>query len=306
MFAFRRTALFAAAVILAGAAGTRADEPVAPPAAEHLTLLVDRMKNRDCPLHTEVTLNGKSLGEFQSTTHRDLSGEIRLGTNTISFTTTPQEPAGHENSLSFEIGVVTMDPMTKKSVVKTVLLRYHNNQDWQLNGDTGKYTHPFGPNPKTPDRKSVTHTYTFEYVGAAADLVDRKEGSYFLQVEPMKDRNVSVISTLTLNGKPLGSFLGSRRALDVSRLLKAGENEIKLTTNAVANQLYDNDTQFEIIGPLSYDVAKSKFMGKRVVQFRALEGWARDSKTAQLHVKGSPDKTSYERVIRFTLNEAPK
>ena len=45
----------------------------------------------DCA-ETEMTVNGKSLGKFQSTTQKDISDLIKAGQNTIVFTT-PQEPA---------------------------------------------------------------------------------------------------------------------------------------------------------------------------------------------------------------------
>ena len=113
-------------------------------------------------------------------------------------------------------------------------------------------------------------------------------------------------ATVSVNGKPLGTFLGGQRSVDITRLLKAGENEIRLTTDAVANQLHDNELAFEILGPLSYNVAKERFTGKQVIQFKSDEGWTRDRNTGVLHVKGSPNKFTHERVIRFNLDEAPK
>jgi hypothetical protein len=59
---------------------------------------------------------------------------------------------------------------------KPILLIARNDEDWKLNADTGKFTHPFGPNPKTPAKKTVTVTYNFTYAGVAADLAEPKEG----------------------------------------------------------------------------------------------------------------------------------
>ena len=161
MTMLRRTALMLAALTVVGSARAEepkppAEEPKAPPAAERFMIFAQRyVDNQDNALHTEITINGKNLGVFHSSTQRDITGQIKLGANTIAFATTAQEPAGFDNYLEFEIGPVTTNPRTKKTVMKPVLIRYRNSVDWKFDGDTGKYTHPFGPNPKTPEKKTV-------------------------------------------------------------------------------------------------------------------------------------------------------
>jgi hypothetical protein len=209
--------------------------------------------------------------------------------------------ASTDNYLTFRIGQVTTNPKTKKTTMSPILMVVRNDRDWKLNKDTGKFTHPFGPNPKTPAKKSVSVTYHFYYAGLAADRAEVKEGDYVLQGESFFGDNPNVISTVTVNGKSVGSFLGGRRSLVVTDLLKPGENEIKLETQAVANQLYDNSSSFEILGPMTYSTAKEKYQGKEVVQFKADEGWTRDKDTGVLHVKGKPGTYTLERTIRFTL-----
>lgn len=255
----------------------------------------------DCALETEMTVNGKVVGKFQSTTQKDISELVKSGRNTITFTTTPQEPATSDNQLTFRIGQVTTNPKTKKTTMSPILMVYRNDRDWKRNEDTGKFTHPFGPNPKTPSKKSVAHTCNFYYVGTDADRAVVKEGDYVLQGGSFFGDNPSVIATVTVNGKSIGSFHGGQRSLVVTDLLKPGENEIRLATEAVANQLYDNSSSFEILGPMTYSTAKEKYQGKQVVQFKAMEGWARDKDTGVLHVKGKPGTFAHERTVKFTL-----
>ena len=306
MLVIHRIALFAVALALAFAPYVSADEPPAPPIKEKMMVWVEAFLGGPSALKTEMVVNGKSIGVFDSNTQRDISDLIKMGSNTISFTTTPQEPASMAGEVEFQIGPVTTNPKTKKTIMKPVLFRYKNSYDWKLDGDTGKFTHPFGPNPKTPDKKSVTHSYTIDYAGVAAELAEPKEGGYSLQSDTFLGNNASVNSTVSVNGKPLGSFMGGRRSLNVSPLLKAGENEIRLTTEAIANQLHYSDTTFEIIGPLSYSPARSEYLGRKVLKFQALEGWTQDRNSGVVHVKGNPGKTTHERVIRFTLEDAPK
>ena len=128
-----------------------------------------------------------------------------------------------------------------------------------------------------------------------------KEGDYVLQAESFFSYNPAVVATVTVNGKSLGSFHAGQRSLVVSDLLKPGENEIRLATEAVANQLLDNDISFEILGPMTYNTAKQKFLGKQVVQFKGDEGWTRDKDTGVKHVKGKPGTFTHERTIRFNL-----
>ncbi|HSQ54871.1 MAG TPA: hypothetical protein VLM40_03925 [Gemmata sp.] len=271
-------------------------------AKEKIMVWVEKfLSSTDCALETELTVNGKSVGKFQSTTQKDISELIKSGRNTISFTTTPQEPASSKNELKFRIGAVTTNPKTKKTTMSPILMIVQNDVDWSLNDDTGKYTHPFGPNPKTPSKKSVTLTYNFYYAGIEADRAQVKEGDYVLQGEAFFARNPSVVATVTVNGKSLGSFHAGLRSLVITDLLKPGENEIRLATEAVANQLTDNDTSFDILGPMAYSTTKQKFLGKQVVQFKAMEGWTRDRTSGVLHVKGKPDTFTHERTIRFTL-----
>lgn len=272
------------------------------PIKEKIMVWVEKFFRDDCALETEMSVNGKSVGKFQSSTQKDISELIKPGRNTIEFSTTPQEPASTDNSLTFRIGQVTTNPKTKKTTMSPILLVVKSDVDWKLNKDTGKYTHPFGPNPKTPSKKTVTLTYNFYYAGLGADRAEVKEGDYLLQSESFFGTNPSVVATVTVNGQSLGSFHGGRRSLVVSDLLKPGDNEIRLETEAVANQLYSNDTGFDIIGPMSYSTAKQEYLGKKVVQFKALEGWTRDKLSGVLHVKNRPGTFKHERTIRFTLD----
>ena len=278
----------------------KSDAPAKP--KEKIMVWVEKFfDSHDCALETELTINDKSVGKFQSSTQKDITDLVKAGRNTIVLTTTPQEPASTDNCLTFRIGAVTTNAKTKKTTMNPIVMVARNDRDWKLNADTGKFTHPFGPNPKTPAKKSVSLTYNFYYAGLDGDRAEVKEGDYVLQGESFFGDNPSVVATVTVNGKSVGSFLGGRRSLVITDLLKPGENEIRLETEAVANQLYDNSTSFEILGPMAYSTAKEKFLGKQVVQIKAMEGWARDKNTGVLHVKGKPGTFTHERTIRFTL-----
>ncbi len=289
------------AVALASAQDPVKADPPAKPTEKIMVWVEKFFGSYDCALETELTVNGKSVGKFQSSTEKDISDLIKAGRNTVVFTTTPQEPASSDNYLTFRIGEVTTNPKTKKTTMSPILMVVRNDRDWKLNEDKAKFSHPFGPNPKTPAKKSVSLTYNFYYAGLAADRAEIKEGDYVLRGESFFGDNPNVISTVTVNGKSIGSFLGGRRTLVITDLLKPGENEIKLETEAVANQLYDNSSSFEILGPMVYSTAKEKFQGRQVVQFKAMEGWTRDPDTGVLHVKGKPGTFSHERTILFSL-----
>lgn len=276
-------------------------DPPAKPKEKIMVWVEKFFGSTDCALETEVTVNGKSVGNFQSSTQKDITDLVKIGRNTITLNTVPKEPASSGNHLTFRIGPVTTNPKTKKTTMAPVMFVVQNQMDWKLNEDSGKYSHPFGPNPKTPNKKNVPLTYNFYYAGVEADRAEPKEGDYILQAESFFSYNPSVVATVTVNGKSLGSFHGGQRSLIVTDLLKPGENEIKLEVETVANQLFQNDTSFEILGPMTYSTAKEKFQGKEVIQFKAMEGLTRDKDTGVVHVKGKPGTFTHERTIRFTL-----
>jgi len=301
----------AAALVLSSSVA--ADPPADAP-KEKIVMAANRwLDNRDTNLRTEVTINGTSLGAFEGDREVDVTQHVKPGRNTIVFATTPTGAAAGtgsvtthvDNHMEFKIGAVQTQARTKKRVMHPTLISFRNDKDWSVTSD-GELTHPFGPNPKTPDKKTVVITYNFEYAGCAADLRAVKEGDYILKCEPYLSANPSVTPTLSMNGKSLGSFHATERALVVTDLLKAGDNEIRIATEASANQLADIDITFEVFGPVSYDVARKEFVGPKVTSFKAMQGWKRNRTTHVLEVSGKPGADKHERTMTFRMESAPK
>jgi hypothetical protein len=287
-----------------------ADPPAGEPAKEKIVMTAQRhLGGSDTNIKAAVTINGTSLGEFEGDREVDITQYIKPGRNTVVFSNTPTGAAsgsGHpSNFMNFTIGAVRVMERTKKRVMQPVLLSFRNDKDWSAGSD-GELSHPFGPNPKTPDKKTVVITYNFDYAGCAADLRQVKEGDYILKAEPYLSANPSVVPTVSLNGRSLGGFHATERVLVVTDLLKAGDNEIRLATEPVANQLSDVDVTFELFGPVAYDVAKREFIGPKVTSFKAMQGWKRNKSTHVLEVAGKPGAEKHERTINFRLESSPK
>jgi hypothetical protein len=296
------TSLGAAVVLSTCVAGDPPQEKIVLTANRHLD-------SRDPNIRAEVSINGTSLGMFEGNREVDVSKYVKPGRNTIVFANTPtaatNQTGSPDNPMHFTLGVVQTLERTKKKVMRPVLLAFRNDKDWSVTSD-GEYTHPFGPNPKTPDKKTVVITYNFEFAGAAADLRPIKEGDYVLKCEPYLSANPSVVPTVSINGKSLGSFHATERGIVVTDMLKAGDNEIRVSTEAVANQLADIDVTFDLVGPVTYDVARKEFVGPKVTSFTAMHGWKRNKSTHVLEAGGKPGADKSERTIAFRLESAPK
>ena len=295
----------ATAVVL-GVVSTAADPPANETKKAPMVLSAQRyLESTDCNLVTEVTINGESLGNFLASREVDVTKNIKPGRNTIVFATTVKGPAAPHNHMEFKIGPVQTNERKKTRTMRPMLVAFRSDKDWSAD-DEGEFTHPFGPNPKTPNKKTVVISYNFDYAGCEGDLRDVKEGDYLLKSESYLSANPSVVPTISVNGKSLGSFHAGERSIPVTDLLKAGDNEIRVVSESVANQLADIDITFDLFGPVSYDVAKKEFVGKKVTSFKAMQGWKRNATTHVLEVAGKPGETKYERVITFRMESAPK
>jgi hypothetical protein len=295
----------AAAVVLA-VASTAADPPAAESKKWPIIMSADRyLENTDCSLVTEVKINGESLGNFSATREIDVTKHIKPGRNTIEFATTAKGPAAPHNHMEFKIGPVQTHNRTKTRTMRPVLMAFRSDKDWSAD-DEGEFTHPFGPNPKTPNKKTVVITYLFDFAGYEGDLREVKEGDYILKSESYLAANPSVVPTVTVNGKSLGSFHAGERRIPITDLLKPGDNEIRVVSEAVANQLADIDVTFDVFGPVTYDVARKEWIGKKVTSFKAMQGWKRNATTHELEVANKPGETRYERVVNVRMESAPK
>lgn len=282
----------AAALVVTGAV------PLTQSSGDPLSLLVSRQYSTwDNPLHTEFTINGKTVNIFTSETVESLEGHIKPGWNTFVLKTTPQEPANSANSLQFQVG-----PGSKKGnkfVVGPVLWKLRNEADWKLKD--GSYSHPLGPGVK-----EVTHTYNLYYAGMDLERTELKAGDYVLQGKPRYSTWSSpVVGTVWVNGTPLNTFAGESRQIVITKLLKPGKNEIKLVSGRVPNVIVGNDVEFLIGGPAEWNVSENKFTLTPITTFNAMQGWKKDPKSGQLVNQANAQADTIERVIPFMLKMPP-
>ena len=272
---------------------------VARPAAEAvLSLWVKRDYGWDNPLHSELTINGKSVGKFTSDTDRAIGEHIKPGWNTIALKTTPQSGATESNQLIFRFGPVRKDKDGKRTM-SPVLWEFRNGTDWKLKD--GTYTHQI-----SPDAKDVTLTYQVFYAGLAAEGRKLGAGDYVLAGDSEYDGwNSPVTATLTVNGHEVNTFLGLSRQVVITRYLRAGENVIKMKSHRVPNVISRNDVKCWVGGPAEYNATKGRYELKPVTQFEAMQGWKRDPKSGQLVNQAKGDADVIEREIKFTLDHDP-
>jgi len=269
---------------------------VAKPAERVLSLMVQRDYGWDCPLHSELSINGKSVGTFTSDTDRPIAEYLRVGWNTITLKTTAAGTAGKSNELIFRVG-----PVVKKGGKRTmgpVIWEFRNGTDWKQKD--GKYTHRLGP-----DVKEVTLTYKLHFAGLEAEGRPTAAGDYVLSGTQDYGWNTPVTGTVFVNGQALNTFLGRERQVVITPYLKKGENVIKLVSNRVPDAITNNDVKFHVGGPAEYNVTRGRFELKPVAQFEAMTGWKRNDKTGQLVNQSKGDPDTIEREIKFTLDHEP-
>ncbi|MGH9650724.1 MAG: hypothetical protein ACRD3I_09670, partial [Terriglobales bacterium] len=157
-----------------------------------------------------------------------------------------------------------------------------------------------------PKVKEVTLSYRIFNADMDKEGAELNAGDYVLIGKPMYSSwNSPVVGTVWVNGTPLNSFLLQQRSVVITPLLKKGRNEIKLVSTRVKNSIARNDIQFEIAGPAEWNVAESKYVLPRVIQFNAMQGWVQDPKSGQLIQRLKPAADDIERVIPFLLKAAP-
>ncbi len=278
-----------------GPAGAPAEQPAAP-----IMVWVERSyHSTENPLHSEFSINGKTVDIFTSDTRKEIGNHLKKGWNTIAIKTTPQEPASGQNELIFRIGPVHKDPKTDRMVMRPVLWEFRNGSDWRFR--EGRFTHRLGPGVK-----DVTLDYRVYYAGLDLEDVPMENGDYVVEGEPSySSTNVPLTATVYVNGTPLSTFLGEKRQVVITPLLKQGKNEIKIVTNRVKDAISDNDIAVEVFGPVHYNPRTEKFEAKPMVQLKAMQGWERDRTSGQLVSKADREAKSMERASPFFLDEAP-
>lgn len=289
-----------AAILQAVERSKSAASTVPEPASAPITVWVKRQwSSYENPLHSEFSINGQLVDIFTSDTHKDIGKYLKKGWNTLTLKTTPQEPANDENQLIFSIGPVYKDPKTDRSVMRPVLWEFRNGTDWKF--EDGKFSHRLGPGTK-----EVTLNYRVHFAGLDWEDTPLENGDYLLQGAPQwASYNLPLTATIFLNGVPLNSFLGAKRQLVVTPLLKQGKNELRIVSARVKDAMEDNDIRLELGGPYHYNPRNEKFEGKPIVQSRAMQGWEREKQSGQLVSQAEPPAEIVERVVPFVLDEAP-
>jgi hypothetical protein len=280
----------------------RGTDPNLKPAAiaSPLMLRAEQAAHRDCPLHSEISINGQPVDVFSSSANKNIDGRLKVGWNKITVKTSVVGSEAEWNQLQFRIGPVHKDPRSKKQVMEPVLWSFDNGTDWHHQGD--KFSHRLGP-----DVRQVTLTFNLYYAGPDNERTRITAGDYVLTTHQGAHRNPVVTTTVFVNGTPLNSFLGNGRTqLVVTPLLRQGKNEIRIVTHRVANVIEWNDDDFHLGGPAEYNATESKYVVSPVLSFKAITGWQQDKKSGQWTNEAKPDSESSERTLTFNLDSAPK
>ena len=269
--------------------------------SEPLLLWVKRDYNAwDNPLHSELSVNGKTVNIFTSDTFEPVGQYLKEGWNTVTIKTTPQQQANKGNGLIFRLGPAHKAPGKDQWIMEPILWEFRNDTDWKF--ANGRYSHPLGP-----DVKEVTLSYKIYYAGLQNENTKLKAGDFVLSGKPSYNGwNAPITATVFVNGTPLNSFLLAQRGIVITPFLKQGKNEIKLVSSRVKHSVRKNDIAFEVAGPAEWNVEKGQYLLKPILQFKSMEGWTLDSKTGVLVNRAKPDSESIERVIPFVLKEGPK
>ena len=252
------------------------------------------------PLHSEFIVNGQTVDIFTSDNYAKIDQYIREGWNEIVIKTKVQEPANKENNLVFQIGPMFKDKKdSKRHIMAPVVWQFDNGTDWDF--DNSSFIHALGP-----DIKEMTLTYHLYWAGVSLDTLPVKKGDYVLSAKQYFEsngRNSPVVATVLVNGTPFTSFLGPKRQLVITPLLKPGKNEVKIVSHRVKDSIEENDIECFIGGPAEWSVKEKQFVFKPITEFKAMQGWKRDESTGQLVNLGDPNAEMTGRTIEFMIQE---
>lgn len=260
--------------------------------------------SKPSPLRSEVAINGQSIGVFTSDDSKEIGKHLKTGWNTITLKTTPQQRSGAENDLRFSIGDASRDAKTGKQVMQPVLWEFRNGADWQV--QDGKLTRRSGRSDQ-----EVTVSYRVYFGGFDLETTRVDDGDYVLQGEPNDNSASSAIPvTVYVNGSPLNSFLGQKRQVVITPLLKEGKNELKIVASHVDNaqtsqSKADSDVTIEVIGPLQYNAGSKRFEGTPIVESKAIHGGQPDTRRDQPADRADRQPATVERSLSFVLDEVP-
>jgi hypothetical protein len=264
-----------------------------------ITLWVQReYSGWENPLHTEMAINGTTINIFTSDTFQQVAEYLRPGWNTITMTTSPQEPAGRGNALIFRIGPAQKNDQGTV-VMNPVVWTFRNDTDWSF--QDGVFTHPVQPDPK-----QIAITYHLYYAGLDRENRELAAGDYVLQGSPeYSGWNTPLIGTPVVNGRALTSFLLEARQLVINDLLQQGRNEVQLIAVAVDHAVRGNDVQLSLGGPAEWNEAQGRFLLNPLVEMEASTGWSEDEQTGALVNAQDPGQRVIVRSTPFFLQAAP-
>src|SRR5207248_1651543 len=116
------------------------------------------------------------------------------------------------------------DPKADRRVVERTLWQFGNGGGWHFRD--GRFTHDLDP-----EAKEVAVTLRLYYAGMAAEAGAPKKGDYVLQAAPQYGGgDTSVTGTAWVNGTPLNTATTAERQWVVTRLLRKGDNEVRLVS----------------------------------------------------------------------------
>ncbi|MBI3464308.1 MAG: hypothetical protein HY000_14815 [Planctomycetes bacterium] len=241
-------------------------EPAVGADARHLMLRVETGSGDRNHLTSDISINGKDIGRFNTQTKQNLDADLAPGWNDITIKTAPTKPTVDCRGLWFTIGSVYEDRDLGKLVMERPLWTFNNRNGWRY--EDGKFMHDFGP--KT---REVAISFRVFFAGLKNERTAKpEEADYVLQSDSNSGEKDAVTATVYVNGTPLNTFFNTERQIIITPLLKQGRNEIRLVSGRVKNGTYG---------------------GQRVEQ------------TQQLVYQQQPAAESSEEQFTFILEKAP-
>jgi hypothetical protein len=263
---------------------------------------VDRaLADRPNALQTELLINGKLVDIFSSDTQKAVDRHLQKGWNTIVLKTLPKADALQPNQLVLSFGVTRPGPKKNQLEMDPILWVFRNGANWQHRD--GKFVSTLGG-----EVKEVTQTFKVWYAGPAQESgrLHIKDGDYVLTAESREFGDVPVLATVWINGTALSTFVGNKRNVVVTPLLKAGKNELKLATARVKDSTANNDIRLQLVGPARLNAEKKTHEFPIVKELTTAEDWQRDAKTGRVTNRTEPEADAAERTITFVLDEGPR
>lgn len=250
-------------------------------------------------LHSEVSINGKTVNIYTSDTWEPIQEYLQTGWNTITVDTTQQDPGDVQNGLLFRIGPVQNDATAaERFTMAPVLWEFRNYSDWRP--VNGRYQHDSGPNVR-----NVKLDFKFYWQGLEDETRELDSGDFVLVGRPYYgNADPPITATVAINGHVLNTFLAPQRQVVISPYLKKGKNEIKVISTRVDQIVGTNDVEFSIAGPARWNATQAQYVLKPLLQFKAMQGWTRDEETGRLINTTNPKLDVVERVIPFMIKDA--